>query len=106
MKYLLLALLFTSPLAFADLPTTASEVEIIPATKELKYENFPTIKKEFEGARNVADRDVTRKLCQEWVMQEMAKRDAKYFRAFCSEKKDIVLREYVLTSVLILKTWR
>ncbi len=106
MRYLIFFLLLGSSLAKAKLPQTPSEVEVIKEADVLTYENIPTIKKVFKGARDADQRQALERDCQNWVSSEVAKAEAPYFRAWCTLTKDIVIREYRYTGTLLIKNWK
>lgn len=106
MKATLISLLFVAlPLQAAGLPRSASSVEIIKEKNLLTYENFPRIAKVFVGERNNTQTDELEATCQKWVFDQIQKKEAPYFRAWCTRTKDIVLREYRYTGNLLIKNW-
>jgi hypothetical protein len=105
MKFLFTLLVLTLS-AHAGLPRTAAEVEITKHSTEATYENFPTIKMVFEGERNNTNYEEVENKCRSFVMEELAKKDAKYFRVFCSRRKDVVMRNWEYTAYLLIKTWK
>lgn len=106
MRFLLITALLYSSFSNAKLPQAPAEVEIINESDVLTYENIPTIKKLFKGARDADQRQALERDCQNWVSTEVSKAEAPYFRAFCVLTKDIVIREYRYTGTLLIKNWR
>ena len=104
MNILISFLLFLN-FAQAALPTQSSDVEIIKAEDEWGYENIPRISKVFRGARDISQRDELQKLCQDFVMNEIKKGEAPYFKAWCTLTKDIVIREYTFTANILIRNW-
>lgn len=104
MNFILTLVMFIN-LSFAGLPTQADQVEIIKAEDEMTYENIPRISKVFKGARDVSQREELQKACQEFVIDELMKAEAPYFRVWCTLTKDIVVREYALTANLLIRNW-
>lgn len=89
----------------ANLPRNASEVEITKYGEETTYENIPVIKMIFTGERNNTDSSIPEGKCRDFVMAELAKADANYFRVYCSKRVDVISRYYEYTANLLIKTW-
>lgn len=92
--------------AAAQLPQVPNDVDFYPIEKEVNYQNIPHVWKEFEGAKDKQQRALTQKECQEWVIDQMNKEPAPYFKVWCSYETDVVLREYVITGHLLIKNWK
>lgn len=101
---IIFAMLYSSVL-MAKLPQSTSDVEVIKEKDVLTYENIPRIAKTFKGARDNDQRQAIEEECRKWIVDQVNKSEAPYFRAWCTFKKDIVLREYSYTGNLLIKNW-
>lgn len=105
MKWIIFSLItILSWTSFATgLPQRAEDVEIIKEKDVMTYENIPSIIKTFEGERNNTQTDELQGQCQQWVFKELAKREAPYFRVWCTRIKDVVLRQYRYDGNLLIR---
>ena len=105
MKTLFIMLFVMSSTAFAGIPRVSSDVEIIKTSQVNQYENIPRITKMFKGERNSTQTEEVERRCQEWVMAEILKKDAPVYRAWCTRKIDVILREYQYIGNVLIKNW-
>lgn len=97
-------LLLTLP-TLAQLPAMPQDVEVYKESQQPQFENIPLLKKVYKGAKNTEERKVIEQKCRQWVIAEIQKAEAPYFKTWCSLKTDIVLREYSYTAYLLIKNW-
>jgi len=97
--------LIFNPLAQGALPTQFGDVPIFKDSNQPQFENIPMQKFTFKGAKSPQDREVLKERCQRWIISELQKGEAPYFKAWCSLKTDVILREYSYTGYLLIKTW-
>lgn len=98
--------IFLSTSVAAKLPTQTDEVTLFKKESDQPtYENIPRLTQTWEGAKNPSERDALETECKSFVMTKLKEADAPYFKVWCTRKTDIVLRQYVITAHLLIKTW-
>lgn len=104
-KLMTLTLILLLANTFAALPTQQSDVDVFKELEQPQFENIPLQKNVFKGAKDSQEREALKEKCQQWVITELQKAQAPYFKAWCSLKTDIILREYSYTGYLLIKSW-
>ena len=106
MRLILFLLLFCiNQHVLSKLPENTSEVEVINQTQLPRFMNIPRISKTFQGARDQSEKEELEKKCRIWVMRELLKKEAPYFRAWCTLEKDVIIREYRYIGNILIKSW-
>lgn len=101
-----LFLLILSTVCASGLPQSPSQVSVVKTKDELNYEGMAKISKVFVGERNNTQTDELEASCQKWVYDQMIKKEAPYFRVWCTRTVDVIMREYRYTGNLLIKTWK
>lgn len=106
MKVFFVILSFVAmPLFAGILPQNPSEIEVIKKKNLPNYENIPRISKQFKGERNNTNTDEVEAKCQQWVFNQLKKKEAPYFKVWCTREVDVIMREYIYTGNLLIKNW-
>ena len=90
---------------FANRPSSPDSVKLIKSSDEVQHENIPKISKIFRGAETRGEKAALERKCQQWVYDQTEKIDKGLFKVWCSVKKDVVVREFIITGNILLKAW-
>lgn len=81
-----------------------NEIPVISESEQTEFKNFPVMNHHFRGAKNIEERDKSIQKCREWILEQLSEiPEEKVFRTWCSVKRDVIIREYHITSHIVFR---